>query len=121
MKVNKTDWEQFFDAHAPQYMDNGFTKNTFREVDFLLGELALPPGSSILDIGCGTGRHSIELARRGFAVTGLDLSAEMLKQAELGAKEAGASVNWVHADAARFSFECPFDAVIGLCEGCLGY
>lgn len=120
MKENKTNWEQFFDIHAPQYMDNGFTKNTLREVDFLLSELVLPPGGTILDIGCGTGRHSIELARRGFAVTGLDLSSEMLRQAELGAKEAGVSVNWVHADAAGFSFERPFDAVIGLCEGCLG-
>ncbi|MBI5622330.1 MAG: methyltransferase domain-containing protein [Elusimicrobia bacterium] len=62
-------WERFFDAHAPIYED---------EVDFLIEELALPPGSSILDVGCGTGRHSSQLAKRGFAVTGLDLSTEML-------------------------------------------
>ncbi|UEC43101.1 MAG: hypothetical protein METHAR1v1_1080006 [Methanothrix sp.] len=54
---------EFFDAHAPIYYDNVFTKNTLQEVDFLIEELALPPAGSILDVGCGTGRHSIELAQ----------------------------------------------------------
>jgi SAM-dependent methyltransferase len=70
----KTTWERFFDAHAPIYDDNAFTKNTVREVDFLLDELLIPPGGAVLDVGCGTGRHAIELAKRGFVVTGLDLS-----------------------------------------------
>ncbi len=39
------------------------------EVDFILEELALPPGGSIIDVGSGTGRHSVELARRGYSVT----------------------------------------------------
>jgi len=59
----KSTWEEFSDAHAPIYEDNIFTKNTLPEVDFLIEELALPPGGSILDVGCGTGRHSIELAQ----------------------------------------------------------
>jgi SAM-dependent methyltransferase len=120
MTGEKTSWERFFDAHAPVYMDNVFTKNTLREVDFLVEELALQPGSSILDVGCGTGRHSIELARRGYAVTGLDLSAEMLARAEEGAKEAGVKVKWIRSDAARFSLAEKYDAVICLCEGSLG-
>jgi SAM-dependent methyltransferase len=120
MTSEKASWERFFDAHAPVYMDNVFTKNTIREVDFLLQELGLQPGSSILDVGCGTGRHSIELAKRGYAVTGLDLSAEMLAQAEQGAKVAGVQVHWIHADAARFSLAEKYDAVICLCEGSLG-
>jgi SAM-dependent methyltransferase len=120
MVSEKTSWERFFDAHAPVYMDNVFTKNTIREVDFLLEELALHPGSSILDVGCGTGRHSIELAKRGYAVTGLDLSAEMLAQTAQSAKVAGANVNWIRSDAARFSLAEQYDAVICLCEGSLG-
>jgi hypothetical protein len=42
--TEKSTWETFFDAHAPIYMENVFTKNTLREVEFLLEELALPPG-----------------------------------------------------------------------------
>ncbi len=56
------EWEKFFDEHAPQYMNEVFTKNTVEEVTFILEELKLNSGSSILDIGCGTGRHSVELA-----------------------------------------------------------
>ena len=80
----KSTWEEFFDAYAPVYEDNAFTKNTIREVDFLIEELALPPGGSILDVGCGTVPHSIELARRGYSVTGLDLSRQMLARAASG-------------------------------------
>jgi SAM-dependent methyltransferase len=120
MTGEKTNWERFFDAHAPVYMDNVFTQNTVREMDFLLEELTLQPGSSILDVGCGTGRHSIELAKRGYVVTGLDLSAEMLAQAQQGAKGAGVKVNWIRSDAARFSLNRKYDAVICLCEGSLG-
>lgn len=79
--TGKSVWEEFFDAHAPIYEENVFTKNTIQEVNFLTEELAVRDGGSILDVGCGTGRHSIELARRGYAVTGLDLSAEMLARA----------------------------------------
>ncbi len=45
----KSAWERFFDAHAPIYEENEFTKNTAREVDFLLEELELPSGAWILD------------------------------------------------------------------------
>jgi ubiquinone/menaquinone biosynthesis C-methylase UbiE len=116
----KSTWETFFDAHAPIYDENVFTKNTAQEIDFLLEELAIPPGSSILDVGCGTGRHSVELAKRGYAVTGLDLSSQMLGKAAQAAKAAGVQVEWVHADATRFSFPSLFDAAICLCEGAFG-
>lgn len=116
----KKNWEQFFDAHAPIYDQNVFTKNTTREVDFLVEELGLPAGGKILDIGCGTGRHSIELARRGYAVTGLDFSAEMLARAAEAAKSAGVQVEWIRSDATKFSFPEKFDAAICLCEGAFG-
>ncbi len=116
----KDTWEAFFDAHAPIYEDNVFTKDTIPEVDFLLEELSLPPGGSILDVGCGTGRHAVELARRGYAVTGLDLSAEMLARAADAARAAGVNVEWVHGDATRFSLSRQYDAAICLCEGAFG-
>jgi len=116
----KSVWEEFFDAHAPIYEQNEFTKNTLREVDFLLEELQLFPGASILDVGCGTGRHSIELAKRGYALTGIDLSAQMLAQAAEAASAAGVHVEWLHSDAASFSLLKQFDGVICLCEGAFG-
>jgi SAM-dependent methyltransferase len=113
-------WKTFFDAHAPVYEDNVFTKNTIPEVDFLLEELALRPGASILDVGCGTGRHAIELARRGYRVTGLDLSTGMLARAAEAARRAGVSVEWIQSDASRFSLPATFDAAVCLCEGAFG-
>lgn len=113
-------WQTFFDGHAPIYMDNEFTKNTSAEVDFLLEEFALEPGAAILDVGCGAGRHSVELARRGYAVTGLDLSEGMLAQAAESAAAAGVQVDWRQADATRFSLPAKYDAAICLCEGSFG-
>src|SRR5512136_27456 len=118
--TKKTDWERFFDGHAPVYMDNCYTKNTVREVDFLVDELRLKPSATILDVGCGTGRHSIELARRGFTVTGVDLSSGMLAEAKKSAKNARVSVTWMQANAATMQIDQQFDAVICLCEGAFG-
>jgi cyclopropane fatty-acyl-phospholipid synthase-like methyltransferase len=116
----KTNWEQFFDGHAPKYDQNCFTKNTIAEVQFLIDALGLGPGSTLLDVGCGTGRHAIELARRGYRVTGLDLSAGMLEQAKAKAHAAGVQILWRQGDATAFEVEEPFDGVICLCEGAFG-
>jgi SAM-dependent methyltransferase len=118
--AEKTTWERFFDAHAPIYDSNDFTRNTVAEADFLLEELEIQPGSSILDVGCGTGRHSIELARRGYRVTGLDLSEEMLSRAAASARAAEVEVQWIRSDATEFTLPAKYDAVICLCEGAFG-
>jgi cyclopropane fatty-acyl-phospholipid synthase-like methyltransferase len=115
--MRRNEWEDFFDGHALVYMDNSFTKNTMGEVDFVLEEFGLPAGSRILDVGCGTGRHAVELARRGHRVTGVDISSGMLAEAERAAGEAGVEVELIHADAARFTSDKLFDAAICLCEG----
>lgn len=120
METEKSTWKEFFNAHAPVYNDNVFTKNTVPEVDFLLEELSLRPGGSILDVGCGTGRHSIELAKRGYRVTGLDLSTEMLARADEAAKRAGVIVDWIQSDASRFSLPEKYDGAVCLCEGAFG-
>ena len=113
----RNEWEEFFDGHAPVYMENSFTKNTLEEVDFVLEELSLPPGSRILDMGCGTGRHTVELARRGYRVTGVDISSGMLAEAEKAAREANVEVELIRADAIQFTSDKLFDAAICLCEG----
>jgi SAM-dependent methyltransferase len=108
-------WEDFYDRHAPYYDRGAFTHHTDAEVDFLCEVLDLPAGARVLDVGCGTGRHAIELARRGYRVTGVDLSAGMLGQARGKAAAAGVEVEWIHADATEFVAAQPFDAVVCLC------
>ncbi len=117
-------WQQFFDAHAPYYDLNPFTQHTVAEVDFLLSLFPLLAGSSIIDMGCGTGRHAVELAKRGFRVAGIDISEGMLAVAKAKSSEAGLDVNWIQADATKpFDLHPPtqlFDAAISLCEGGFG-
>jgi len=120
MKPKQNEWELFFDRHAPHYMDNTFTKNTLEEVEFIIEELKLPAGSHILDVGCGTGRHSIELARRGYKMTGVDISTGMLNEARRGAARVGVKITLIHADAVEFMSEKEFDAAICICEGAFG-
>jgi cyclopropane fatty-acyl-phospholipid synthase-like methyltransferase len=119
-KRPRNEWEEFFDAHAPIYMENPFTKDTVKEVDFLLEELGLPAGSCILDIGCGTGRHAVELAGRGYRLTGVDISSGMLDEARRTAEKAGVELTWIHADATEVELGAAFDAAICLCEGAFG-
>jgi len=114
------EWEEFFDGHAPVYMDNVFVTNTIEEVDFIINNLELQPGMSILDLGCGTGRHSVELAKRGYKVTGLDLSQGMLDQANKAAEKEGVEVEFIKADATDFHLDKEFDAAIIVCEGAFG-
>jgi 2-polyprenyl-3-methyl-5-hydroxy-6-metoxy-1,4-benzoquinol methylase len=114
------EWQRFFDAHAERYEENVFTQNTQFEVEFISRLYPLPVGSRILDVGCGTGRHCIEFARRGYRMTGLDLSEGMLEVARRNAESAGVQVDWVLADATDFHFEDAFDGAICLCEGGLG-
>ncbi len=114
------EWQKFFDAHAERYEENGFTQYTAQEVEFILKLYPLPKGSSILDVGCGTGRHAIEFARRGYHVTGLDISPSMLEVGRRNAQLAGVEVEWLQADATEFTLGRKYDGAVCLCEGGVG-
>lgn len=68
----------------------------------------LAPGPAVLDAGCGTGRVAIELHRRGFDVTGLDIDAAMLAAARRKAPD----LTWIEADLATAEVDGPFDVVV---------
>lgn len=113
-------WQGFFDEHAPHYMQNPFTANTRAEVEFLLDLIQPIPGARFLDVGCGTGRHAVLLAKAGFKITGIDLSEGMLIEARKAADEAKVEVEWIQADATQWQPDILYDHVICLCEGGLG-
>jgi len=110
-------YEELFANYAKTYDTESFTAGTIGEVDFLEKELDGDKAKSILDIGCGTGRHAIELASRGYAVTGVDLSAAQLDRARQKAKEAGVHVAFHQLNACSLPFKNEFDFAIMLCEG----
>jgi SAM-dependent methyltransferase len=111
-------WRRFFEATADRYDEEPFTHATASEVAELQALLDLPPGSRVLDVGCGTGRHAVPLAALGLQVTGVDLSPAMLVRARARAVEAGVELDLVDADARELPTGLgPFDAAICLCEG----
>lgn len=108
------DWyDEFFTEAWPRIQTGIYTpERTKADCALILGALSLPEGARILDVPCGTGRHSIELARRGFSVTGVDASEEFISTAKQNASAAGVEPNLVVADMRSFVAEAPVDAVI---------
>lgn len=113
-------WKEFFNEQASRYDENPFTQHTVAEVDFLQTLFPLSRDARILDLGCGTGRHSIEFAKRGYRATGVDFSVAMLEVAQTKAMVAGVSPEWVCEDVTRFESDARFDLAITLCEGGFG-
>lgn len=83
---------------------------TLAEVDFLERALELAPGARVLDVPCGNGRHAVELARRGYRLTGVDLSQEFLDRAAQSAAEANVPIEWLRADMRELSGTADFEA-----------
>ncbi|HEY3673632.1 MAG TPA: class I SAM-dependent methyltransferase [Acidimicrobiia bacterium] len=114
----------WFDAVAeflgPAYLRNAFTKGTDQEVDFLVDALALRPGMRVLDVGCGPGRHSLALARRGYEVVGVDHSAEFVRLAREAAAVDGLTATFEALDVRDLDRPGEFDATICLCQGGFG-
>jgi 2-polyprenyl-3-methyl-5-hydroxy-6-metoxy-1,4-benzoquinol methylase len=109
--------QEWLDEIALHLPDEG----TQSQVDFVVERLGLEPGARILDIACGHGRHSLELARRGFRVTGVDLSPRSLELAREAAKEEGLDAEFVERDARELDFDAEFDAAINLFTSVIGY
>ncbi|MBA7643460.1 23S rRNA (uracil(1939)-C(5))-methyltransferase RlmD [subsurface metagenome] len=75
----------------------------------------------VLELACGFGRHALELARRGYAVVGVDITPEYVSEAEKKAKEGGLNVKFICADLRDVSFHEEFDVVLNLADGAIGY
>ena len=110
---NKPWYQAFF---GQRYLDSyrllKDTEGTLRETEFIEKALALPPGAKILNLCCGHGRHVVELAARGYAVTGLDLDTLFLDLARKEAGKSGLAVTLVHQDMRDIPFSGELDCTI---------
>jgi SAM-dependent methyltransferase len=105
----------FFSTGSP-YLNHPLLtpERTASEIDFVLASANCPPGGRILDVGCGPGRHSIELAQRGFTVFGIDPSGSMIAAAKERASEAGVSPEFQQVAGEDFITDEKFDTAICL-------
>ena len=114
-------FEAVADHTGPAYLRYSFTKGTVNEVDFLVDVLGLEPGHRVCDVGCGPGRHTLELARRGIETVGVDIADRFV---QLGTEAAVAEklelATFQRGDIRALADIGPFDAVISLCQGGFG-
>jgi len=87
---------------------------TVREATFIEESIQPPTGGEMLDVGCGYGRHAIELVQRGLKVTGLDLSLPLLIRAADESQRRSLAVNFVHADMREMAFDNQFDGAYSM-------
>ncbi|MBA4366377.1 MAG: class I SAM-dependent methyltransferase [Desulfobacterium sp.] len=110
-------YEELFENYGMKYDHENFIQGTVGECDFIEKEIEYNKAARILDIGCGTGRHSIELAKRGYTVVGIDLSESLLKRAVEKASEQNLKIVFQKQDARNLPFQNEFNLVIMICEG----
>jgi D-alanine-D-alanine ligase len=117
-QVSPVWWDEIFDELYLK-TDGDVVENaglTRREIDLFLKLLPLAKNAKILDVCCGQGRHSLELAQRGFVnLTGVDRSAFLLKKARFRAQAAGLAVQFHDGDARAIPLaDASFDAALVL-------
>lgn len=118
-------FEELADHMGEAYLRYSFTKGTTQEIDYLVEALRLDSSMSILDVGCGPGRHVLEFARRGFRVTGVDVSTTFIDIGRKRALEEGLdSAHFEVVDARDASTLIAsvgvVDRVVCLCQGAFG-
>lgn len=128
-------FEDLADHLGAAYDRYAHTTGTVQEVDHVVAALSLQLGDRVLDVGCGTGRHALELARRGIEVHGIDISQRFIDIANDARTRSDESsvhspprnliaeqslATFERGDAREMAFDGEFDAVICLCQGAFG-
>ena len=119
MRSPEPDW--YRNGWSLDIKDMSWVEDTARQVDFLVKTLGLAGGERILDLACGYGRHSLEFAARGFAVTGVDITPEYIWDASETAAKRHLQVEFVRADIRDIDYKTEFDVVLSLADGAIGY
>lgn len=110
-------YEELFENYGMKYDNESFTQGTHGECDFIEKEIGYDRQVKILDIACGTGRHAIELTKRGYPVVGIDLSESQLQRAKEKAAAQNLHIIFEKHDARNLPFVHEFDLALMLCEG----
>lgn len=106
------DSDDFWETFAPVFFEARRWEAAPGEIDRVVALLGVEPGAPLLDLCCGPGRHSLELARRGFAVTGVDRTAAFL---DIARREADAlPIEFVQADMRQFCRPNAFAGIVNL-------
>lgn len=119
MKPMESDW--YKKIWTLDIQNQSWVEDTRRQVDFLIEKLELKGNEKVLDLACGFGRHSLELARRGFDVTGVDITADYIKYANEQAKNENLNAHFICSDIREISFQGEFDVVLNMADGAVGY
>lgn len=98
-----------------------WVEKTVSQVDFLWDVLQLNGTERILDLACGLGRHSIELAKRGCSVVGIDLTADYINEAKKNSKLENVCIDFQCKDIRDVRFQDEFDVVLNMADGAIGY
>ena len=104
--------DRFDELYLATYADLTGDRYTVPEVEAIERLLELRPGSTLLDLACGQGRHLIHLAIQGYSVIGLDRSDVLMRQAYKDGQIRGLDVNLVQGDMRALPFDCAFDGVV---------
>lgn len=101
--------------------NQSWTEDTKTQVDFIVKHLDLKGNERILDLACGFGRHSLELARRGFSVVGVDITEDYILDARKEAEREDLPAIFIHSDIRDLDFSGEFDVVLNMADGAIGY
>lgn len=108
------DDDEFWALVEPVLFDETRNAGTHADVDGVIALTGVEPGARVLDLGCGPGRASLELARRGYRVTGVDRTALYLERGRRASAASGLAVEWVQGDMRSFVRPGAFDMVTSL-------
>ncbi|GIV98415.1 MAG: type 11 methyltransferase [Herpetosiphonaceae bacterium] len=105
-------WEELFQIHEYNQFAGAADELTSAEVAFLVEALGLAPGSSVLDLGCGNGRHVLGLARLGIRAEGLEIAENVVGYAQELAARAGLGARFIQGDMRDLAGLGPYDAIL---------
>jgi SAM-dependent methyltransferase len=119
MKIPPSDW--YMNIWSLDIKDQSWVEQTPKQVDFIINVLELTGKERILDLACGYGRHSLELARRGYNVVGVDITPSYIEYGTQMSKNEKLDIEFICSDIRGIEYQSDFDVVLNLADGAIGY